>query len=136
VKEFEDAKSSAENITSQAKKALEQRQKEFENQMSSAQKKTTPAKKERDCHCGGGTSEAELQKKQRENAKLEQRLARLEKALSQMSAASIISEGKLKGNGAARSAVFSSGEGSMGCGYKHYKPPRKLNKKLIGMVYE
>jgi hypothetical protein len=67
---------------------------------------------------------------------LEQRLARLEKALSQMSAASIISEGKLKGNGAARSAVFSSGEGSMGCGYKHYKPPRKLNRKLIGMVYE
>jgi hypothetical protein len=23
-----------------------------------------------------------------------------------------------------------------GCGYKHYKPPRKLNRKVIGLVYE
>jgi hypothetical protein len=22
-----------------------------------------------------------------------------------------------------------------GCGYKHYKPPRKLNRKVIGMIY-
>lgn len=25
---------------------------------------------------------------------------------------------------------------SVGCGYKHYKPPRKINKKVIGLVYE
>lgn len=26
--------------------------------------------------------------------------------------------------------------GGSGCGYKHYKPPRKLEKKVIGLVYE
>jgi cell division septum initiation protein DivIVA len=137
VKDFEDARSSAEHVASQAQKTLEQQQKALENQMSSAQKKTTPAKKQHECHCtDGGVSEADLQKKQRENAKLEQRLAKLEKQLSQMCAASILSEKTSNANGMARSTVFSKGTGTAGCGYKHYKPPRKLNKKLIGMVYE
>jgi hypothetical protein len=26
--------------------------------------------------------------------------------------------------------------GRPGCGYKHYKPPRKLEKKAIGLAYE
>jgi DNA repair exonuclease SbcCD ATPase subunit len=137
VKEFEDARSSAEAVASQAKKSLEQRQKELENQMTPAQKKTTPETKQRDCHCiDGGVSEADLQRKQRENARLEQRLAKLEKQLSQMCAASILSEKTSKANGMAGSTVFSKGTGTAGCGYKHYKPPRKLNRKLIGMVYE
>jgi hypothetical protein len=67
---------------------------------------------------------------------LEQRLAKLEKQLSQMCAASILSEKTSKANGMAGSTVFSKGTGTAGCGYKHYKPPRKLNRKLIGMVYE
>jgi chromosome segregation ATPase len=137
VKEFEDAKLSAENDALQAKKNLEQRQREFENQTSSALKKnSTPATRQPDANTVDGTSEAELQRKQRENAKLEQRLARLEKQLSQMSAASIISDGTSKGNGTAKGRIFSNGSGAMGCGYKHYKPPRKLERKLIGMIYE
>jgi len=132
VKEFEDTKSSAENLTSQAKKSLEQRPKDLGNQTSTTPRKHTPATKQHECHCADAVSDADLQKKQRENAQLEQRLARLEKQLSHLSAASLISERASK----ARSTIFSTGEGSMGCGYKHYKPPRKLNRKLIGMVYE
>lgn len=26
--------------------------------------------------------------------------------------------------------------GGSGCGYKHYKPPRKLEEKVIGLLYE
>lgn len=29
-----------------------------------------------------------------------------------------------------------SGAGGSGCGYKHYKPPRKLERKVIGLMYE
>ena len=136
VKEFEDARSSAEHVASQAKKNLEQQQKAAQNQTPSTPKKTTPATKQHECRCTDGVSEADLQKKQRENAKLEQRLAKLEKQLSQMCAASIISERSPKAEGTTKSTVFSNGTGTAGCGYKHYTPPRKLNRKLIGMVYE
>ena len=27
-------------------------------------------------------------------------------------------------------------DNQVGCGSKHYKPPRKLNRKIIGIVYE
>ena len=136
VKEFEDARSSAEHVASQAKKNLEQQQKAAQNQTPSTPKKATPATKQHECRCTDGVSEADLQKKQRENAKLEQRLAKLEKQLSQMCAASIISERSPKAEGTTKSTVFSNGTGTAGCGYKHYTPPRKLNRKLIGMVYE
>jgi DNA repair exonuclease SbcCD ATPase subunit len=37
-------------------------------------------------------------------------------------------------NSSAQQKKLSAGDS--GCGYKHYKPPRKLEKKVIGLVYE
>ena len=34
------------------------------------------------------------------------------------------------------SAQLKKSSGGSGCGYKHYKPPRKLERKVIGLVYE
>jgi len=133
VKEFEDAKSSAEQDALRAKKTLEQRQAEFEKQTSPAQEKK-PTSATNQCLCDsngvGGTSEAELQRKQRENANLEKRLAKLEKQISQIYIASKASDETSKVYGP------TNGLGATGCGYKHYKPPRKLNRKLVAMVYE
>ena len=58
---------------------------------------------------------------------MEKRLAKLEDQLSHMSA----SGGQL-GHSKANGTVS---KGTEGCGYRHYKPPRKLNRKVIGFVY-
>ena len=83
-------------------------------------------------------AEQRLEKTQKDNASLEQRLARLEDQLSKMPRSSEkSSDGKAQMHGMANTPKPSKiAAGSPGCGYKHYKPPRKLNRKLIGMVYE
>jgi hypothetical protein len=150
-KSFEDEKSSAQHDAVQAKKDLEQRYKEVEGQKPSAGKKvsyeqdapkvsqngqngTASKKNPQDQNTAkagqtgqNGTQNDDLQRKQRENADLEKRLAKLEDQLAHMSASEGKSE-KSKVNGTAN-------KGSEGCGYKHYKPPRKLNRKVIGIVY-
>ena len=40
-----------------------------------------------------------------------------------------------KVNGKPNGATPVDGQ-SPGCGYKHYKPPRKLNRRVIGIVYQ
>jgi len=151
-KSFEDEKSSAQHDAVQAKKDLEQRYKEVDGQKSSAGKKvsyeqdaakasqngqngTASKKSPQDQNTAkagqngqnGTQIDDDLQRKQRENADLEKRLAKLEDQLAHMSASEGKSE-KLKVNGTAS-------KGAEGCGYKHYKPPRKLNRKVIGIVY-
>jgi hypothetical protein len=47
------------------------------------------------------------------------------------------SNGKPQPNGTANTPKPSKTDAGLpDCGYKHYKPPRKLNRKLIGMVYQ
>ena len=128
-KSFEDQKSSAQHDAVQAKKDLEQRHKEIEGQKSSSNKKTPQEQGTAKSDYSGqnGTQDGDLEKKQRENADLEKRLARLEDQLAHMNASEGKSE-KPKVNGTVS-------KGAEGCGYKHYKPPRKLNRKVIGIVY-
>jgi len=84
------------------------------------------------------TAEQRLERTQKDNAGLEQRLAKLEDQLAKMARSpEKAPEGKAQANG--KTDASKSGKidaNSPGCGYKHYKPPRKLNRKLIGMVYE
>lgn len=83
-------------------------------------------------------AEQRLEKTQKDNASLEQRLVKLEDQLSKMGKSSEKqSNGKPQINGTANSPKPSKVDAGLpGCGYKHYKPPRKLNRRLIGMVYE
>ena len=83
-------------------------------------------------------AEQRLEKTQKDNASLEQRLAKLEDQLSKMTRSpEKPSDGKAQTKGKANIPQPSKIDASSpGCGYKHYKPPRKLNRKLIGMVYE
>jgi hypothetical protein len=53
-----------------------------------------------------------------------------------MSTASKTSDGTTKTNGTVETTAPTNGVGITGCGYKHYNPPRKLRRKLIGMIYE
>ena len=125
-KSFEDQKSSAQHDAIQAKKNLEQRHREIEGQISPGSKKASQ-------HQNGqnGIQDGDIERKERENADLEKRLAKLEDQLAHMSG----SEGQ-----SSRPKVNGTGTGTgsggvEGCGYKHYKPPRKINKKVIGFVY-
>lgn len=133
-KEFEDQKSAAQQDAVQAKKDLEQRQNEAQSQKPSAGKKASKDTNGSTTNDSNGSPGADLQKKQRENVNLEQRLAKLEDQLAKMSSSNSQNE-KPQINGTAKSPA-PNGTGSTGCGYRHYKPPRKLNRKLIGMVYE
>lgn len=129
-KSFEDLKSSAQHDAVQAKKDLEQRQQEVASQKESGSKRASQNQhtSKAGSNDQNGAQDGDLQNKQRENAELEKRLAKLEDQLAQMSAPERKS-GKLKANGTANA-------GTLGCGYKHYNPPRKLNRKVIGFVYE
>lgn len=133
-KEFEDQKVTAQQDAAQAKKDLESRQKEVDGQKSSAGEKTSQDTSASTPNGSNGSAEADLQKKQRENANLEQRLAKLEDQLAQMSASGGRAE-KPQANGAPKGST-TNGSGPTGCGYKHYKPPRKLNRELLGYVYK
>jgi septal ring factor EnvC (AmiA/AmiB activator) len=84
------------------------------------------------------TAEQRLEKTQKDNASLEQRLAKLEDQLAKMaSSREQASGGKAQANGKVdASKSGKSDSSSPGCGFKHYKPPRKLNRKVIGMIYE
>jgi chromosome segregation ATPase len=113
-------------------KDLGQRQKEFEDQKASAKK-------------GGGQNRVErptksaLERKQQDNAALEERLAKLEDRLEQMKKSPDVASDKQqansKVNGKTSGTALVDGQ-SPGCGYKHYKPPRKLNRRVIGIVYQ
>jgi colicin import membrane protein len=83
-------------------------------------------------------AEQRLEKTQKHNASLEQRLVKLEDQLSKMGKSpEKQSDGKPQTNGTVNAPKPSKADAGLpGCGYKHYKPPRKLNRKLIGMVYE
>ncbi|KAM0713459.1 hypothetical protein Q7P37_010421 [Cladosporium fusiforme] len=111
-------------------KELQQRQKKISDQQSSV--KQDAKLKEPTQAAPNGTADSELAKKQRDNAKLEQRLSRLEDQLAQMSGSA---GEKPQPNGSTKSSTPSNA-GSIGCGQKHYKPPRKLNRRVIGLVYE
>lgn len=122
-KSFEDQKSSAQHDALQAKKDLEQRHREIDFQKPPGSRKVSQHHQ----NSQNGIQDSDLEKKQRENADLEKRLAKLEDQLAHMSA----SEGR-----ASKSKVnITVSEGAEGCGYRHYKPPRKLNRKVIGFVY-
>lgn len=121
-KSFEDQKSSAQHDAIQAKKDLEQHYREIDFQKPPGSRKVSQHYSNQN-----GIQDSDLQKKQRENADLEQRLAKLEDQLAHMSASEGAS-GYPKANG-------TGSKGAEGCGYKHYKPPRKLNRKVIGFVY-
>jgi chromosome segregation ATPase len=84
------------------------------------------------------TAEQRLERTQKDNAGLEQRLAKLEDQLAKMARSpEKAPEGKAQANGKTDASKSRKTDASSpGCGYKHYKPPRKLNRKLIGMVYE
>ncbi|KAL1587724.1 hypothetical protein WHR41_03549 [Cladosporium halotolerans] len=82
-----------------------------------------------------GSAESDLQKKQRDNAQLEKRLARLEDQLANMNGSSDAEADKPQVNGTSNGSA-SKGAGSAGCGFKHYKPPRKINRKVVGLLYE
>ena len=84
------------------------------------------------------SAEQRLEKTQKDNASLEERLAKLEDQLTRMGKSSEKqSNGKPQTNRTANPPKPGKVDAaSPGCGYKHYKPPRKLNRKLIGMVYE
>jgi hypothetical protein len=109
-------------------KDLRQRQKEFEDQRASAGQ-----------NGAAESAKSALEKKQQDNAALEQRLARLEDRLAQMKNSPEVvsdkSQAKGKANGKTNGAAPGEGQSS-GCGYKHYKPPRKLNRRVIGIVYQ
>lgn len=122
-KSFEDQKSSAQHDALQAKKDLEQRHREIDFQKPPASRKVSQHHQ----HNQNRTQDSDLEKKQRENADLEKRLAKLEDQLANMSAPDCQSgHSKVNGTGS---------KGAEGCGYRHYKPPRKLNRKVIGFVY-
>lgn len=119
---FEDQKSSAQHDAIQAKKDLEQRHREIDFQKPPGSRRVSQHQNSQN-----GIQDSDLQKKQRENADLEKRLAKLEDQLAHMSAS---------GDQSGHSKVNGSGsKGVEGCGYRHYKPPRKLNRKVIGFVY-
>ena len=121
-KSFEDQKSSAQHDAIQAKKDLEQHYREIDFQKPPGSRRVS-----QQYNSQNGIRDSDLQKKERENADLEKRLAKLEDQLSHMSA----SGGQL-GHSKANGTVS---KGTEGCGYRHYKPPRKLNRKVIGFVY-
>jgi DNA repair exonuclease SbcCD ATPase subunit len=121
-KSFEDQKSSAQHDAIQARKNLEQRHREVEGQVSPGSKKASQHQNSQN-----GIQDGDVERKERENAELEKRLAKLEDQLAHMSASTGKAE-NTKVNGA-------GSKGVEGCGYRHYKPPRKINKKVIGFVY-
>jgi hypothetical protein len=120
-------------------KELRQRQKEFEDQKASAKQETAKNSSQAGQKGAAGSEKFALEKKQQDNTALEQRLAKLEDRLAQMNktpdAASDNSQANDKANGKANGAAPVDGQSS-GCGYKHYKPPRKLNRRVIGIVYQ
>jgi hypothetical protein len=114
-------------------KELRQRQKEFEDQKASA-KQEAAKKSSQSGQNGEAESKSALEKKQQDNAALEQRLAKLEDRFAQMKKSPDVASDKSKANGKVNGKA--NGSESPGCGYKHYKPPRKLNKRVIGIVYQ
>lgn len=121
-KSFEDQKSTAQHDAIQAKKDLEQHYREIDFQKPPGSRRVS-----QQYNGQNGIRDSDLQKKERENADLEKRLAKLEDQLAHMSASGGQSEHP-KVNGTVS-------KGAEGCGYRHYKPPRKLNRKVIGFVY-
>lgn len=131
-KSFEDQKLAAQHDAVQAKKDLEQRRKEVESQKPPATKQTSQDQSTSKAGQNGlngqnRTQDGDLKMKQRENADLAKRLAKLEDQLAHMTSSTGKSETP-KVNGTVSKGVE-------GCGYRHYKPPRKINRKVIGFVY-
>jgi hypothetical protein len=120
-------------------KDLRQRQKEFEDQKASAKQEAGKASSQAGQYGAAGSEKSALEKKEQDNAALEQRLARLEDRLEQMKKTPDVASDKSKANGKVNGkpngATPVDGQ-SPGCGYKHYKPPRKLNRRVIGIVYQ
>ncbi|KAM0695612.1 hypothetical protein Q7P36_004094 [Cladosporium allicinum] len=120
-------------------KDLRQRQKEFEDQKTSAKQEAGKASSQAGQNGASGSEKSALEKKQQDNAALEQRLARLEDRLEQMKKTPDVASDKSKTNGKVNGKANGAtpvDEQSPGCGYKHYKPPRKLNRRVIGIVYQ
>jgi len=121
-KSFEDQKSSAQHDALQAKKDLEQHFREIDFQKPPGSRRVSQQYSSQN-----GIRDSDLQKKERENADLEKRLAKLEDQLAHMS-----TSGGQSGHPKVNGTVSKNTED---CGYRHYKPPRKLNRKVIGFVY-
>jgi hypothetical protein len=120
-------------------KELRQRQKEFEDQKAPAKKEASKNSSQAGQNGASASDKAALEKKQRDNAALEQRLAKLEDRLAQMNRAADAASDKPQANGKVSGKTNGTApvdEQSSGCGYKHYKPPRKLNRRVIGIVYQ
>lgn len=125
----------------QKEKDLAGRQKEFE-ESSKVPQEGAPAngKTSSDEPSSSSDDDERLEKTKQENTDLEQRLARLEDQLATMSTTSPSdtsnSRPPTQTNGKAANTSSPAAAGSPGCGYKHHKPPRKLNRKVIGLVYQ
>lgn len=136
-RELEDQRSAAERDLSVARIALEQEREEFESQKLSAANEAKACTCE---HASGGQDDSWngtiSGKKQLDNVKLEQRLVKLERKLVLISAPSATRTEETLTNGPVKGTAADGVGGASECGHKHYKPPRKLNRKLIGMIYE
>lgn len=124
----------------QKEEDLAGRQKEFEESSKAAGGgAATNGKTSSDEPSSSSDDDERLEKTKQENTDLEQRLARLEDQLAGMSTTSAPDTGSrppTQMNGKAGNTSSPAAAGSPGCGYKHHKPPRKLNRKVIGLVYQ
>jgi hypothetical protein len=123
----------SQNDLAKREKAVSQREKALESSNGSK----TPNGFSNGDAASDKSTDQRLKKTRQDNANLEQRLAKLEDQLSKMAKPSQKAPGKPQTNDKASAPMPSTTSADPpGCGYKHYKPPRKLNKKLIGMIYE
>lgn len=124
----------------QKEKDLAGRQKEFEESSKAAEGNAPTSGKTTSYEPSSSSDDERLEKTKQENTDLEQRLARLEDQLAGMSTTSAPdtsgSRPPTQMNGKAGNTSSPAAAGSPGCGYKHYKHPRKLNRKVIGLVYQ
>jgi DNA repair exonuclease SbcCD ATPase subunit len=158
VKALEDreaALAESESRYSESQKALENREAELaqnEKDYSSdkkalANRESSLAQREKEYSSKEKASadrESALAQKQKDYSSKEKALADREAALSQKEKDhSAEWDKKMKELQALQKSSAQRGKSGPGsvagppdCGYKHYKPPRKINRKVIGLVYE
>ena len=126
------------------KAALEQKEKNYSTNMRDLEdRKATLDRQEKDSAAGKKTFDdrtAALKKKEKgisaDRKALEDREAALAEKEKKRSAEWNKKMEELKGIQNSSAQLKKSNAVGSGCGYKHYKPPRKLEKKVIGLVYE
>ncbi|GAB7335653.1 hypothetical protein MBLNU13_g07967t1 [Cladosporium sp. NU13] len=131
-KALEDKKATDERDLSVARMVLKQEREEFESQKASAANEVKACTRK---HASDGLNEGAIEKMQLDNVKLEQRLTKFEYKLALMNTPAAKGMRQPHTNGPVKGSA-ANGVGATGCGHKHYKPPRKFNRKVVGMVYE